>query len=70
MADLHRLTGREGSRLFGAGAWLEWFERHGGGWIERDGEIVLMFPDRAGNRGAMDSIMHELETCDARGAVL
>lgn len=45
-ADLCNLTGNEQSRTFDAAGWLSWFERIGGGWVEREGDIILMAPDQ------------------------
>lgn len=45
-ADLHRLTAHEPCRTLTPESWLAHFEACGGGWIEREGEILLLFPDR------------------------
>lgn len=68
MADVHALTDHEPSRIFDAPAWLAWFEQQGGGWIEREGEIILLIPDKS-DLNRMDDIMHELAACDGRDAV-
>lgn len=62
--NLRRLDGNAPSRTFNPAPWLDWFERHGGGWIERDGEIVLLVPH--GERDLITDAMWQLET---RGAL-
>jgi hypothetical protein len=44
MTDLHRLTGNAQSRVFDVGGWLSLFQRNGGGWVVRDGEVFLFGP--------------------------
>ena len=43
--DLRNLTSNEASRTFQADLWVDWFQEYGGGWIERDGEITLLYPE-------------------------
>lgn len=64
LADMRRLT-NEPSRTFDAAQWLAWFEHQGGGWIEREGEILLLIPDKAG----FENVMWPLNVCDGRNAV-
>lgn len=63
--DVRTLDGGASSPTFNAGAWLRHFEYMGGGWIERDGDIVLMVPEGR----AVDYSMWMLETRDGRKAV-
>jgi hypothetical protein len=69
MRDLHSLTGHEPSRYFDPAAWLKWFQRWGGGWVEREGEIILVVPDGPNAPGPIKDVMFELEACDARKLV-
>lgn len=66
-ADLLDLTDHSPSQTFNAEEWLRWHERCGGGWVERDGEIILLFPDRP-NGGASD-VCWALDTRDGSEAV-
>lgn len=69
LTDLAHLTGFEPSRTFNPDAWLHHFERFGGGWIERDNEIVLVTPTDPKNRNAIADLMFQLEGCNARHIV-
>lgn len=62
MHDLHRLAGGGPSRVFSSRSWLKWFERRGGGWVERDGEIILLTPDN----GDADDALYLLAANNAR----
>ncbi len=63
--DLCFLTNHAPSRAFDAKTWLKWFERNHGGWIERDGEIILMWPENDN----MDDMLFELNAAEGREAV-
>lgn len=70
LADCHRLTNYEPSRAFNAAEWLDWFERNGGGWIEREGEMLLLVPEASDSSlDPMDGIMHELAAFNGAGQV-
>lgn len=69
MADLVRLTSAEPSRTFNPDTWLRNFERFGGGWIERAGEVVLVTPTDPKSRDAIQDLMFQLEGCNARETV-
>lgn len=64
-ADLSRLDASP-SRTFDASYWLEVYESNGGGWIERDGEIILINNRDA---GCMAELLFELDTRDGMDAV-
>ena len=64
-ADLRRLDGDAPSRTFDARKWLARFEQLGGGWVDREGEIVLLVPDGA----RIEYPLWELDTRGAREAV-
>lgn len=73
MQDLLALTDAEPSRTFNADTWLRNFERFGGGWIERNGELVLMVPHGSTDgytQDAIDDMMFTLEACHGRPAVI
>lgn len=73
MQDLLALTDLEPSRTFNAESWLYDFERFGGGWIERNGELLLMVPQgsTAGRtQDAVADLMFTLEACHGRSAVI
>ncbi len=73
MQDLLALTGAEPSRTFNPDTWLQAFERFGGGWIERHGELVLMVPHDpkdTSTRDAIADLMFTLEACHGRPAVI
>lgn len=73
MQDLIALTDAEPSRTFDAKLWLYHFERNGGGYIERDGELVLMVPHVVKDstaRDVLDDLMFSLEACQGRLAVI
>lgn len=73
MQDLLVLTDLEPSRTFNADTWLHHFERFGGGWIERSGELVLMVPHGSTDGYTQDAIadlMFTLEACHGRFAVI
>lgn len=59
---LRTLTGGEPSQTFDAGAWLNWFETHNGGWIERDGDILLLWPEGDNAAMQLDDLRFVLET--------
>ena len=63
--DLARLTGNATSPTFDAERWLVRFQNYGGGWVERDGEVVLLYPDRVG----METCRWLLETRNGLHAV-
>lgn len=73
MQDLLVLTDAEPSRTFNAEHWLHHFERFGGGWIERNGELVLLVPHGSTDGYTQDAIadlMFTLEACHGRDAVI
>jgi hypothetical protein len=73
MQDLLALTDAEPSRTFNPDTWLHAFERFGGGWIERHGELVLMVPHEpkdTSTRDAIADLMFTLEACHGRPAVV
>lgn len=62
--DLRRLSSSHTSPIFRPDKWLKWFQRNGGGWVEREQEIVLLAPCN----GNADDCMEELEAsggCEA-----
>lgn len=65
-AELRRLAGCGPSRIFNPTRWLDRFQKAGGGWIDRGGEIVLLVAEDDGH----DDLLHELEVCAGRNAVL
>ncbi|MEZ5688775.1 MAG: hypothetical protein R3E21_08360 [Caenibius sp.] len=54
--DLHKLSSQKVSPVFQADCWLKWFEAKGGGWIERDDDIVLIAPPDKLTDGCMDEL--------------
>ncbi len=65
LADTRALAGEGPSRVLNAASWLRWFESRGGGWIVREGEIVLLVPDN----GDAKCAMHELAATGGREQV-
>ena len=59
LMNLRRLDNDAPSRTFNPEAWLSWFERSGGGWVEREGEIILLVPSTGNN---VADAMWQLET--------
>lgn len=73
MQDLLALTDAEPSRTFNPDTWLQSFERMGGGWIERNGELVLLVPHGSTDgytQDAINDLMFTLEACHGRFAVI
>lgn len=73
MQDLVALTDAEPSRTFNAETWLHNFERFGGGYIERNGELVLLVPHGSTDgytQDAISDLMFTLEACHGRPAVV
>lgn len=66
-AALRKLDGNGPSPTFNAKDWLRYFERANGGWIERDGEIVLVHPAKPSD--LMQELLWVLETRDGLAAV-
>jgi hypothetical protein len=62
--NLRRLDGQAPSRTFSPAAWLAWFENSGGGWIEREEEIVLLVPHDPCN-----VISHAMWALETRGGL-
>lgn len=65
LQDLQRLTDHAPSMVLDVPGWLSWFERSGGGWVQRDEEIVLLVPED----GRADGAMFELAAHGAREQV-
>ena len=61
--ELRRLDDDGPCRTFNAAHWLAWFERNGGGWIDRDGEIILVAPAN-GAADLVEDALWYLETRD------
>lgn len=73
MQDMLALTDAEPSRTFNPAIWLQSFERFGGGWIERNGELVLLVPHGSTDgytQDAINDLMFTLEACHGRFAVI
>lgn len=66
-AGIRKLDGNGPSPTLNAKDWLRYFERENGGWVERDGEIVLIHPAKPSD--LMSDLLWVLETRNGFSAV-
>jgi hypothetical protein len=59
--DLQRIASTKVSPIFNPDCWVKWFERRGGGWVARQGEVLFLIPPS----GDADYCMEEMEAAGA-----